>query len=211
MLNLIYVFFVGLLVSFLGTLPLGTLNVAAMQIALKEKVRAGMQFSFGVALVEVIYLRISLQGVGWVVKHPTLFHALGWVTVAMLVALSVATFIAASRPHERKNILLDNRMNRFWLGATMSALNPVQLPFWFGWSSYLMTTRVLLPNMSEFNFFTVGGGIGTMIGLAVFVYGGSFIVQKLNANQRKMDLVIGGIFAVTAVIQAWKVLHPGHG
>ena len=38
----------------------------------------------------------------------------------------------------------------------------------------------------------------------------SIDVQKLNANQRKMDLAISCIFAVTAVIQAWKVLHLPH-
>jgi threonine/homoserine/homoserine lactone efflux protein len=207
MFNLIYVFFVGLVISFLGTLPLGTLNVTAMQISLRENVKAAVKFSIGVALVEIIYLRLSLTGMGWVIDHPRLFYYLGWVTVAMLVALAVATFISSSHKREKKNVLLENRMNRFLLGATMSGLNPVQIPFWFGWSSYLMTNRVLLPKTIEFNFFTVGGGIGTLCGLAVFVYGGKIVVQKLNANQRKMDVAIGCIFAVTAVIQAWKVLH----
>ena len=105
-------------------------------------------------------------------------------------------------------------MNRFLLGATMSALNPVQIPFWFGWSTYLLTNRVLLPKPIEFNVFTVGGGLGTLLGLAVFIYGGSFVVNKLNANQKKLDFFIGCIFALTAVIQTYKVLHqsiaPGH-
>lgn len=210
MFNFLYVFGVGLLISFLGTLPLGTLNVAAMQISLRENVKAAVQFSIGVALVEIVYLRLSLTGMGWVIDHPMLFYCLGWVTVAMLIALAVITFIASTHKRERKNLLVDNRMNRFLLGATMSALNPVQIPFWFGWSSYLMTNRVLLPKTIEFNFFTVGGGIGTLCGLAVFVYGGKIVVQKLNANQRKMDFAIGCIFAITAVIQTWKVLqqHP---
>ena len=207
MFNLLYVLFVGLGISFLGTLPLGTLNVAAMQIANKENIKAGINFSLGVALVEVIYLRLSLKGVGWVIDHPRLFFSLGWVTVLLLVALSVFTFISALHKREKKNVLLNNKMNRFLLGATMSALNPVQIPFWFGWSTYLMTNRVLLPKSIEFNFFTIGGGIGTLCGLAVFVFGGTFVVQKLNANQKKVDIVIGCIFAVTAVIQAYKVIH----
>lgn len=210
MFNLLYVMGVGLLISFLGTLPLGTLNVAAMQIANRENIRAGINFSLGVAVVEVVYLRMSLKGMGWVIEHHQLFYWLGWVTVAMLLALAGFTFRAALHPHEKKNVLLNNKMNRFLLGATMSALNPVQIPFWFGWSTYLLTNRVLLPKTIEFNFFTIGGGVGTLMGLAVFIWGGNYIIQKLNANQKKLDIFIGCIFLLTAFIQTYKVLYP-HG
>lgn len=210
MFNLLYVSGVGLLISFLGTLPLGTLNVSAMHIAHRENVRAGIQFSLGVALVEVIYLRMSLKGMGWVIEHHRLFYWLGWLTVVMLLALAGATFRAAFHPHQNKNILLDNKMNRFLLGATMSALNPVQIPFWFGWATYLLTNRVILPRTSEFNAFTIGGGVGTLLGLAVFIWGGNFIIQRLNANQKKLDIFIGCVFLLTAFIQTYKVLYP-HG
>jgi putative Ca2+/H+ antiporter (TMEM165/GDT1 family) len=92
----------------------------------------------------------------------------------------------------------------------MSALNPVQIPFWFGWSTYLITNKVILPKAAEFNFFTVGAATGTLCALAIFVYGGNWVVRKLDTNQKKLDLIIGGIFALTALIQAYKVMYP-HG
>ena len=42
---LLKIFFTGMLVSFLGSLPLGTLNVAAMQISVSDGVTAAMLFS----------------------------------------------------------------------------------------------------------------------------------------------------------------------
>jgi len=39
MINLIKVFFTGMLISFLGSLPLGTLNVSAMQIGIQENLK----------------------------------------------------------------------------------------------------------------------------------------------------------------------------
>ena len=210
MFNLLYVFSVGLLVSFLGTLPLSALNVTAMQISTRESIRAGVRFSLGVAVVEVVYLRTALQAMGWVMQHQTLFYWLGWVTVAMLVALAVVTFIAAFHPKTRPNPLFNNKMNRFVLGGMMSGLNPVQIPFWVGWSTYLLTNRVLLPRANEFNAFTVGGGLGTLIALAIFIWGGNFVIQKLNANQQKLDIFVGCVFVLTALIQTYKVLYP-HG
>src|ERR1035441_8031212 len=67
--GLVKVFFWGMLVSFLGSLPLGTLNVAAMQISLQESVINAIYFSLGSLLTEMIYVRISLVGINWIRKH----------------------------------------------------------------------------------------------------------------------------------------------
>lgn len=207
MLNGMYVFLVGMLVSFLGTLPLGSLNVASMQIATRENVRAGMKFAFGAAMVEIIYLRLSLKGMDWVLRHHTLFVFFSWGTVVMLLALSAASFAAAFRTQHQRNVLLNNGMNRFLLGITMSAINPMQIPFWFGWSTYLMSNNILLPTTLQFNLFTCGVGSGTICGLGAFVYGGTYMVRKLNANHKRLDIIIACIFLVTALVQLFKLLY----
>src|SRR6267378_710352 len=95
---LLRIFFTGLFISFLGTLPLGTLNVAAMQIAVSDGVRVAIYFALGVLLVEIIYVRISLIGMNWVRKQKQLFRWLEWVTLLIIVALAISSFIAAINP-----------------------------------------------------------------------------------------------------------------
>ena len=63
------VFFWGMIISFLGTLPLSTLNVAAMQISVQESLRNAMYFSLGTILTEVVYVRIALIGINWIKKQ----------------------------------------------------------------------------------------------------------------------------------------------
>ena len=58
--KLLRIFITGLFISFLGTLPLGTLNIAAMQIAVSDGIWPALNFAIGVLLVEIIYVRISL-------------------------------------------------------------------------------------------------------------------------------------------------------
>ncbi len=60
---LLKIFFIGMLISFLGSLPLATMNVAAMQIAISETIGTAMLFSLGSLLVEIIYVRISLVAI----------------------------------------------------------------------------------------------------------------------------------------------------
>lgn len=204
--GLVKIFFWGLMISFLGSLPLGTLNVAAMQISVQENIRSAIYFSLGSLLVEMIYVRISLVGINWIRKQKKLFRWMEWITLGIVVALAVGSFAAAMHSHHAKNVILHNNINRFLLGVMLSAISPMQIPFWFGWSTVLFTKNILQPKNSYYNIYIVGIGLGTLFGNFVFIFGGKWIVEKLNGNQNLMNWIIGGIFAATAVIFLIKIL-----
>jgi threonine/homoserine/homoserine lactone efflux protein len=200
------IFITGLFISFLGSLPLGTLNVATMQIAISDGVVPAILFSAGSLTAEVIYVRISLIAMDWVRKQQRLFRILEWVTLAIVTALAISTFYAAMHPGEQKNVILSSTLHRFVLGFVMCALNPVQIPFWFGWSTVLFTKKILLPKNSHYNSYIAGIGLGTLFGNAVFIFGGKAIGEKLNNSQDTISWIIGSIFSVTAIIQLYKML-----
>ena len=210
--KIIRIFFWGLLISFLGSLPLGTLNVAAMQIGIQEGITDAIYFSIGSLLVEMIYVRISLVGIDWVRKQQKLMKIMEWVTLAIIIALAIGSFIAAAKGGDAaKNVLLQNNMHRFLLGMLMCAINPVQIPFWFGWSTVLFTKKILEPNKTQYNIYILGIGIGTLLGNCVFIFGGKWAVQRIAISQQYLNWVIGGIFAVTAIIQLVKMLMSKDG
>ncbi len=203
--QLLRVFFYGMMVSFLGTLPFGTLNVTAMQISVQESIRNALFFSSGCLLTEMIYVRISLVGINWVRKQKVLFKWLEWITLGIVLALAAGSFIAATQEHHAKNVMLNNTMHRFLLGLGMSAINPIQIPFWFGWSTVLFTKKILKPRNKYYNLYIVGIGIGTLMGNCIFIFGGKYLVEKLNTNQNILNWVIGGIFTITAIIHLIKM------
>ena len=208
MTKLMKVFFWGMMISFLGSLPLGTLNVAAMQIGIQESIRNAMYFSIGSLCVEMVYVRISLVGIDWVRKQVVLMKVMEWITLAIILALAIGSFIAATRQGgEAKNILLNNHMNRFLLGMFMCAINPVQIPFWFGWSAVLFTKKILEPGNGQYNFYIVGIGVGTLFGNAVFIFGGQWAVKRIANSEHYLNWIIGSVFAVTALIQLWRMLR----
>ena len=202
---LLKIFFTGMLVSFIGSLPLGTLNIAAMQISVSDGVTSAILFSVGSLLVEIIYVRLSLVAMDWIRKQEKILKALEWVTLLIVLALAVSSFYAAIHPGVSKNIVLSSTLPKFLLGVIMCAVNPVQIPFWFGWSTVLFTKKVLLPRNDHYNSYILGIGIGTFIGNCVFIFGGLLIASKINNNQHILNWVIGGIFTVTALMQAWKM------
>jgi threonine/homoserine/homoserine lactone efflux protein len=205
--QILYIFFIGWLVSFLGQLPLGTMSITSTQIAVQENFSNAWKYALGVAIVEIIYLRLTLSGVGWIIQHELFFIVVGWLTIAVFLVLAVISFIAARKQdEEKKALLLDNDLHRFFLGLSMSALNPAQIPFWFIWSTYLLDIGILHSDVTALNFFTAGCGTGTLSGLALYMYGGNWLITKMNTSNKTLNMVMSGIFFIAAAAQLYRML-----
>ncbi len=208
---LIRVFFWGMLISFLGTLPMGTLNITAMQISIQENVKNALFFVVGSLTVEMVYVRISLVGIQWLQRQERLMKVMQWITFGIVLALAVGSIAAALHPSdEAKNVVLQNKVHRTFLGMLMSALNPVQIPFWFGWSAVLFSKKILLPVKAQYNIYILGIGTGTLLGNLIFIFGGKFLVQRVQHSEAYLNWVIGIFFSVSAFIHLYKILkHKG--
>ena len=121
------------------------------------------------------------------------------------MALSVSSYWAAIHPDGEKNVILSNTMHRGLLGFSMSAVNPVQIPFWFGWSTVLFSKNILRPGFWNYNVYIAGIGLGTLAGNSVFIFGGRLIVERLNASNTIMNYIIGTVFLITAIIQFIRI------
>ena len=194
-----------MLISFLGSLPLGTLNIAAMQISISDSVIQALQFSLGSLIAEMIYVRLSLVAMDWVRKREFLFKILEWITLLIVLVLAASSFHAAMSPTVNESVVLSSPLPNILLGFSMSAVSPAQIPFWFGWSTVLLAKKILLPVNKHYNFYIIGIGLGTLIGNCVFIFGGRIVAGKLENNHHILNWIIGGIFLVTAIIQIWKM------
>jgi len=207
MIEILKVFFIGFLISFLGQLPLGNMNLTATQLSVQENFRNAWKYGLGIVLVEVIYLRLALTGMDWVVEHKQLFMIMGWLTVIVFIALGVLAFIIARKQTSaKKGLLLNNKMNRFLLGVVVSAINPAQVPFWFLWSTQLLNSKVLSPTNAQFNLFTAGAGLGSLAGLALYIHGGKWLITKLKTSNRGLNIFMGIVFVLAGLFQLYNML-----
>jgi len=207
MLHIVYVLLLGFIISFLGQLPLGNMNMTATQLSLQENYKNAWKYGLGVVVVEIIYLRLALSGMDWVVEHKVLFTVMGWVTVIVFIVLGVLAFVMARKQTStKKGLLLNNKMNRFLLGVVVSGINPAQIPFWFLWSTQLLDSKVLLPTTAQFNLFTAGAGLGSLAGLAVYIHGGKWMITKLKTSNKGLNIFIGIVFILAGLFQLYNML-----
>lgn len=203
--KLLRIFFMGLFIAFIGMLPLGNQNVAAMQIAISDGLQPAILFALGLLIPDVVYVLATLLAMQWIQKQKAFFKVLEWITLVIVVALAAANFYAAFQPAVHKNVLLSNALPKFLLGLVMNGVNPMQVPFWFGWSTVLFTKKILRPHWRDYIVYTTGVVIGTFSGTAVFIFGGRLIADKITNNQDILYLIVGAVFTVTAAIQIRKM------
>jgi threonine/homoserine/homoserine lactone efflux protein len=204
---MIELFFSAMLVSFLGQLPFGNMNLTATQLAVQEGLKNAWKYSIGIVIIEVVYLRLALTAMDWVVEHQLIFTIMSWLTVVVFLALGILSLIMASRQSkEMKGLLLNNSMNRFLLGVSVSAINPVQIPFWFIWSTQFISLGILKTTNTDFNLFTGGAAIGSIAGLAVYVYGGKWVIKKMKASNRQLNIFMAVVFILAAMYQLYHIL-----
>jgi threonine/homoserine/homoserine lactone efflux protein len=203
--QLIKVFWWGAVISFLGSLPLGILNVTATQLSVENGVYAAFSFAVGAMIVELIYVFITLRAMDWISKRIKLFRLFEWVTTALILALAINSLNAAINMQKISSIVSAEATHAFFSGMLLSALNPLHLIFWFGWSTILIEKKILQTKKSDYNSYTAGIGLGTIAGFGVFIYGGSYIIHQLLFNQTLINWIIGIILLITALIQVCKI------
>ena len=134
-----------------------------------------------------------------------------WLTLVIILVLALSSFYTAMHPTLKANPILSNTIHRFWLGAGLSAINPLQIPFWFGWSTVLTGKGLLVREGYNYVYYILGIGIGTFIGFAVFIFGGKLLVDRLDAQQNMIQWILGVIFLATGIIQAVKMFRHKDG
>lgn len=203
----IRVFYWGMLISFAGSLPLGTMNVAATQITSRDGTGAALIYAFGSMLIELIYVRAMVGAMEWVNKQVKIFKLFGWITILILFIMAIASFHAAANMSDIGSALPAISRFHFFYGMLLSAINPLHIPFWFGWSTVLMNKGILSANKSEYNFYIAGIGIGTIAGFTVFIYGSNYLVPYLKNQQHILNWVIGSVLLITALVQVYKLMY----
>jgi len=193
-------FIAGLLISLTGSLPLGNLNVTAMQIAVRETLSKAVWFSAGVAMVEVAYLALTLSVVSKLSINENVLFFFHILSVGMLTVMAIGSFRSAGHK-ERKHIVLGGNINRWYLGVVMSAANPLQIPFWSGWVIYLLSISVISNTAAGYSFFALSAGMGTFAALMLFVYAGTRFAELMLKREKQINILIGCLFAFMALFQ----------
>ena len=186
-------------ISLIGSIPLGNLNLTAMQIAVNNSRRAFL-FALGVVVVEMAYLSITLWIFGiYAIPGAALFY-FRIIAALLLIIMAVAGFMSVNKKSSG-NIIINNKLNPIVLGIIMSAVNPMQIPFWVAWLFYLSRFAIPQPTVLGKSIFVIAAGLGTLAALLIFIGTGKKLAVLMQKNHKLVNIAIACLFLVLAVSQ----------
>ncbi|MDI1356320.1 MAG: LysE family transporter [bacterium] len=183
----------GLFISFLGSLPFGSLNITAFQITASQTTKAALIFSAAAILVELIIVRLSLNFTDKLKIGSKLFNYLMPVTISLLLFLAVSNFHSATNASnvEFSKTPFPLIQSPFLLGLLMSALNPMHLPFWASWNTVLIAKNTLDKQPGMFSFYIFGIAIGSVAGFLIFIFAGRLIFENYTKYSALISWIMG--------------------
>lgn len=197
-------FLAGLLVSFLGSLPLGIVNIALIQISAHNGMHAAILFATGSLLAEIIYIRGTLFLLGKVLKNPGVTKSIHWISLIVLVSFGLASILSAFGSRDSTHVITES-IPKILAGFLLMAINPMQIVFWGGWSTVLVEKKIMQSSNSSFHVFTLGAAVGAMIASLLFILGGQIFEEFFTPGNQYIHIGIGIILLSTAAYQLFQM------
>jgi len=195
-------FFWALMISFSGSLPIGTLNVSVANLIINQGLFASVQFAAAAILAEVLVVRIALTAVKKLNSFSRFFHIISILIVFLLAFISLRAAFQMQHPGD---VLPFTGQWPFVAGFFISILNPLHLPFWMGWTAALRSKEVLQDSAAAYNIYVMAIGTGTA--LAFFVYGlaGNLLIPVLYTQGNLLNWAMGIALLTMGLFQLYKL------
>jgi threonine/homoserine/homoserine lactone efflux protein len=197
----------GFLISFIGSLPLGNMNVTVMKMASDGYAHKVYQFSFAAVLVEMLYMLICMQGVALATSFPLIFLGMQWAMVVVMIVLAVNCFRSLNKQEKETSSQTPVKKwgNGYFLGFAMSATNVLHFTFWTGWITIAIQNSWVQKNYTAYSFI-LAAGMATFLSFVLFALVGKKLAAWLKNKKRSIDLVLGILFVGVAIMQLYQIL-----
>ncbi len=163
-----YVFFLGFIFSFIGSIPPGTLNVSILQMALEGKIKIATRFALAVAIVGYPYAWIGVQFEYWLSSAPMMVENFQLIAAVVMTGLGVFNLLPSKQPTDLAKKFSESGFRR---GLTLSILNPMAIPYWMGFTAYMKAQGwISLPTAGLLHSYVFGTSVGAMALLSLVIY-----------------------------------------
>lgn len=193
------VFLIGLVFSFLGSIPPGTLNVCVLQLGIEKKIAVALRFALAVSIVEYPYTWIAVQFEYWITASPVVTENFQLITAVVMTALGLFMLWSARTP---SNFSVRFNESGFRRGMILSILNPMAIPFWVGITAYLKAQGWIdLSSTGLLHSYVLGTAVGAMILLSLFTFMAVRLAPYIQHN--RFIKIIPGLMLLSLGVYAF--------
>ncbi len=201
-------FISGFIVSFIGVLPPGLINLTAAKVSLTDGRKRAMMFVLGALIVIFYQTYISVIFAQYINGHQDIVVLLHKIGLVIFIGISIYYLFFAKNPNLQTDddFHLKSKRSRFFMGMLISAINFFPIPYYV-----LVSITLAAYNIFTFDSLSIYSLVsGVVIGsFSIFyLYVAFFNKMKSKADYfvNNMNKIIGTITGLIAVITLFNVV-----
>jgi len=200
----IWVYFgIGLLATFIGTIPFGPINLYVVDTTLKKSFHKGIQFSISASAIEIVQVLLAIF-FGISIEQFLQEHS--WVQVlifTIFIALGVFNLLRKTKTpsvSHKKSL----KIPEFVKGLLVAITNPQAIPFWIVTFAFISQSITIDFMSSSLPFFLIGVFFGKLLALTLFGVLSTLIQNRLNKSYTFINKSLGSVLLVIGLVQAYN-------
>lgn len=194
----------GGLASFLGTIPMGPINMTIVYTAIRSPMRRTLIVVLGASLVEIGQATLAILFGRVMVEYLESSDTIRLSSIVVLAAVGTYFWLKAKRPAPAEPT--GRRFPPFLKGALVGVLNPQALPFWFFVITFMQSLDLIMLDtlLRILPAFLLGVFVGKFACLSVYAWVSGYIRRRTTRASRWINRILGTVFLVLAAIQLFK-------
>jgi len=194
--------FVGFLVSFIGSIPLGYLNVIGFQIYEKSGMQPTIYYLLGVICIEFLVIYFTLIFAKKLAENKKLTKYIEGFSVLFMFMLAAVFYFGSN---SKTDYATTFHYTPFILGIVLSSLNFIQIPFWTGWNLYLLNGNYIEISNARKYVYVLGTITGTFFGMLVLILSLNYFASNVDFLAKYlMKFIIPAVFLGLGIFQGYK-------
>nr|WP_294898030.1 LysE family transporter [uncultured Pedobacter sp.] len=200
---LLLTFFVAVIVNFVGYIPLGNINLTAMQISINKGLKQVVIFATSFALVEGIFTYILMRFAEWFATKKDFLVWLEWIMIGIFLLMGTLSYLQSKKKPKAMDDV--KKRDSIKTGILLGIFNPMIIPFWTIGGTFLIAHHWIATEGIALIIFAIGASIGSFGCLYLFGRFAQYIQNKFSFSHRVINRIIACMFFGLAILQTVRL------
>jgi len=191
------IFFAAFGVSFLGSLPLGTITTTSLQLTVSGKITSAVLFTLATVFVEMAVVLLLLKKFKMGNFSDKIEKSIYPFAILFILFLAVKAFF--DDPSGSYGVQAIEGLNSaFLLGIVIGILNPLQIPYWLAWNNFFLKKRLVNESLAAVSTYIFAIGLASFLAVGVYIIGGTYITKYYEEYNYILNIIFGIIYLALA-------------
>jgi len=201
---IILYFFIGLVLSFLGSIPIGLITLTITQRTLEKGRTSGLMIALGATIMEFVYTFVALISLDIFSKNDMIGQYIKMFATVVFLGMGLYYFFKKNTSDLKTTPTYD--YFDFLRGIAVGAMNLLIVPFWIFLGLWLESNGYIFDNYSIITVFSIGSAIGALLMFLIYIWMSESIINKSKQIKKYTNKAVGVLFLGLGIFQLIQLL-----